>query len=469
MTCNFKTLNLPDFDKVYEICDCGEHIRNKKLTKCLTIRNDGNDLMETNLSTLGQTLKKKFKIHYLVVKTFILEFNDDIHIIIHKDNNTKNNSLSNLEIMVKEYEPEEEITCTFKKILLPKHPNFTKLYEVCQCGKHVKSLKSGKFLTQRTTPKGYKEVRLIDKTIEKNIGVHQMIAYTYIGNDDPSKIPDHGNGIRDDNRLENLSFKTYSENNTRPDGSMSRKPVFKLDIDNNIIHEYESTTEIRRKYKSAEVTNIFKSLNANVMEISACGFYWKYKFEEDKTTIYEPIENEEFKLITNFKYYNKLTQIIEEFQFDSYEISNFGTIINKLGIKIGFHGQGNYKSVQMTDVVTNERKAFCIHNLVAEYFLIKPENYDPKTFEIKFIDKDMNNMRFDNLQWITHKDHHTELKGRKVKAIDKDGKEYNFNCISDAAIFIEDIRKKKGQYPRSIKACFSGYQKTAYGFIWQEI
>ena len=222
MTCNFKTLNLPDFDKVYEICDCGEHIRNKKLTKCLTIRNDGNDLMETNLSTLGQTLKKKFKIHYLVVKTFILEFNDDIHIIIHKDNNTKNNSLSNLEIMVKEYEPEEEITCTFKKILLPKHPNFTKLYEVCQCGKHVKSLKSGKFLTQRTTPKGYKEVRLIDKTIEKNIGVHQMIAYTYIGNDDPSKIPDHGNGIRDDNRLENLSFKTYSENNTRPDGSMSR-------------------------------------------------------------------------------------------------------------------------------------------------------------------------------------------------------------------------------------------------------
>ena len=242
----------------------------------------------------------------MVAKTFIDAFKDDLHFIIHKDEDTENNRLENLDIVIKEYEIEEVLVCEFRKLKLPKHPSFEEYYEVCNCGQHIRSLRTGKFLKQWMTPKGY-------------------MSY-----------------IRFDNFFSNSLF-------------------------------YENLTL--------------------------------------KILIYD---------------------------------------------------------VQMKDSLSKNLKSLNKQRLVAEYFVTKPANYDPKTFEVRFIDKDPKNVRFDNLEWISHKDHHAEIRGKKIKATSKDGKVHVFDSIGDGIKFLEDLMKKKGHYARSIKACLSKYQETAYGFKWEE-
>ncbi len=56
----------------------------------------------------------------------------------------------------------------------------------------------------------YRAVRFTDG---KNHYVHQLILQTFVGPTPAGKQVDHLNGIRDDNRLENLEYKTSSENN----------------------------------------------------------------------------------------------------------------------------------------------------------------------------------------------------------------------------------------------------------------
>ncbi len=58
------------------------------------------------------------------------------------------------------------------------------------------------------------------------------------------------------------------------------------------------------------------------------------------------------------------------------------------------------------------------------------------------------------------------LSGIKVKAINiKTKTEHIFNSLGEAVKFMEETFKSdKKHYARSIKACFSGYQESAYGY-----
>lgn len=64
--------------------------------------------------------------------------------------------------------------------------------------------------------KGYLYVCLCKDGIHKYIKVHRLVAETFIPN--PNNLPcvDHINTIRDDNRVENLRWVTYEENNNNP-------------------------------------------------------------------------------------------------------------------------------------------------------------------------------------------------------------------------------------------------------------
>lgn len=101
-------------------------------------------------------------------------------------------------------------------------------YQVSDCGR-VKSLarivekrngyfgnKKENFLKPSKNRKGYLNVKLCKKTdgiyIEKSVLIHRLIANEFLENPLNKPQVNHKNGIKDDNRADNLEWATGSEN-----------------------------------------------------------------------------------------------------------------------------------------------------------------------------------------------------------------------------------------------------------------
>lgn len=59
---------------------------------------------------------------------------------------------------------------------------------------------------------GYTEVTLISLEIRKSFSVHRLVALAFIPNPENKKEVNHINGIKNDNRIENLEWVTSKEN-----------------------------------------------------------------------------------------------------------------------------------------------------------------------------------------------------------------------------------------------------------------
>ena len=59
---------------------------------------------------------------------------------------------------------------------------------------------------------GYYYLHLINKSVNITISVHRLVAIKFIDNPNEKKIVNHINGIKTDNRIENLEWVTQSEN-----------------------------------------------------------------------------------------------------------------------------------------------------------------------------------------------------------------------------------------------------------------
>lgn len=69
------------------------------------------------------------------------------------------------------------------------------------------------FMRPYTAKNGYKFIKIIDKNGKtKHQSIHRLVAKTFIENPMNKKTVNHINGIRDDNRVENLEWATHSEN-----------------------------------------------------------------------------------------------------------------------------------------------------------------------------------------------------------------------------------------------------------------
>jgi hypothetical protein len=141
------------------------------------------------------------------------------------------------------------------------------------------ALRKGRVLKPSLTPKGYLKYTLYKNGKSKNMLEHQLVAKSFIDNPRSLIMINHINEIKTDNRICNLEWTTYKDNNNH--GSRTKRAsasqinnrgvvVDQYDLNWNYIRTFNSFNEIERVL-GFNSSNISKCSLLNKM---CYGFYW---------------------------------------------------------------------------------------------------------------------------------------------------------------------------------------------------
>ncbi len=105
----------------------------------------------------------------------------------------------------------------WRSVVCPGLPEVNKIYSVSNFGRvrrdvSAKTASAGKILTSTLIRSGYLGVTLCYQNTRRSISIHRLVALAFIPNPENKPQVNHKNGVKTDNRLENLEWVTASEN-----------------------------------------------------------------------------------------------------------------------------------------------------------------------------------------------------------------------------------------------------------------
>ena len=234
--------------------------------------------------------KKKIKVHRMVAEMF-LEHDESHYIVNHKDGNTLNYDISNLEWVT----PSENSQHAIIKGLRPKsnqqkfclndtnklndeqwinikeYPNY-----LVSCYGRVLNKNTNRLLKIGVSNCGYPFVSLWKSNKGKTITVHTLVYSNFYNDFDlQGFVINHKDGNKLNNNINNLEKITYQENNYHAvykiKTNKCNKPVLQYDLNHNFINEYASINEAFRK---TGINNIGRAAKTGR---TAGGFFWSFK------------------------------------------------------------------------------------------------------------------------------------------------------------------------------------------------
>jgi hypothetical protein len=147
-------------------------------------------------------------------------------------------------------------------------------------GGNILSLKRNSLviMSPSSTLEGYLRIKLSKNSISKTISVHRIVCENFIPKIDGKRYINHKNGIKNDNRVENLEWVTQSENVKHGFDVLGRigsgrKRVGQYTIDGELIKIFSSLAEASKESKVID-----NSIGAcgNGRRYTAGGFKWKF-------------------------------------------------------------------------------------------------------------------------------------------------------------------------------------------------
>lgn len=133
-----------------------------------------------------------------------------------------------------------------------------------------------KFLTPKINWDGYHRIQIWKNQKCKYVSWHRVVAETYLPNPNNHPVVNHKNGIKDDNRVDNLEWCTQQENirHSWENGfSKSNRPVDMLDMSGNYIRTFNSALDAG-KYLDCHPSGITKCSQGHLKHCKQ--YKWRY-------------------------------------------------------------------------------------------------------------------------------------------------------------------------------------------------